>query len=67
MVFNFTESESDQQRSIQQGVELLSTPGIAAEWQRRRDQRRIPNSRLAIGSGNSGESRLGVDAQTIGR
>jgi len=36
MVFNFTESEEDQQRSIEKGVELLSTPGIREEWQKKR-------------------------------
>ena len=38
LVFNFTESEEDQQKSIQKGVELLSTPGILAEWQTRRQK-----------------------------
>jgi predicted glycosyltransferase len=38
LVFNFTESEDDQQKSIQKGVELLSTPGILAEWQTRRQK-----------------------------
>ena len=38
LVFNFTESEVDQQKSIQKGVELLSTPGILAEWQTRRQK-----------------------------
>ncbi len=38
MVFNFTESEEDQRRSIEKGVELLSTPGIREEWQRKRER-----------------------------
>ena len=38
LVFNFTESEVDQQKSIQKGVELLSAPGILAEWQTRRQK-----------------------------
>jgi uncharacterized protein len=36
MVYNYTESEEDQERSILKGVELLSTPGIKDEWQQRR-------------------------------
>ncbi|MFZ4523706.1 MAG: DUF354 domain-containing protein, partial [Bacteroidales bacterium] len=38
LVFNFTESEEDQQRSILKGIELLSTPGIPAGWQHRRQK-----------------------------
>ena len=38
LAFNFTESEADQKKSIKKGVELLSTPGIREEWQRRRDK-----------------------------
>jgi len=38
MVFNFTESEEDQRRSIEKGVELLSTPGIREEWQKKREK-----------------------------
>jgi predicted glycosyltransferase len=38
LVFNFTESEEDQEKSILKGVELLSTPGIKEEWQRRRQK-----------------------------
>ena len=38
LVFNFTESEEGQQKSIQKGVELLSTPGIKEEWQLRRQK-----------------------------
>ena len=36
MVFNYTESAGDQERSILKGIELLSTPGIREEWQQRR-------------------------------
>ena len=36
LLFNFTESEEDQEKSILKGIELLSTPGILAEWQLRR-------------------------------
>ena len=38
LIFNFTESAEDQERSIQKGIELLSTPGIREEWQKRRDR-----------------------------
>jgi predicted glycosyltransferase len=38
LVFNFTESEEDQEKSILKGVELLSTPGIKEEWQKRRQK-----------------------------
>jgi uncharacterized protein len=37
MVFNFTESQEDQEKSILKGVELLSTAGIKEEWQRKRE------------------------------
>jgi len=36
MVFNFTESIEDQERSIQKGLELLNTPNIKEQWQRKR-------------------------------
>lgn len=36
LVFNYTESLEDQERSIKKGVELLTTPGIKGEWQKRR-------------------------------
>jgi hypothetical protein len=38
MVFNFTESAADQEKSIRKGIELLSTPGILDEWQQRRQK-----------------------------
>jgi len=38
LVFNFTESEEDQQKSIEKGVELLTTPGIKEEWQKKREK-----------------------------
>lgn len=38
LAFNFTESEEDQEKSIQKGVELLSTARIKEEWQIRRDR-----------------------------
>jgi len=37
-VFNYTESEEDQQKAIVKGVELLTTPGIKEELQKRRDK-----------------------------
>jgi uncharacterized protein len=37
LVFNYTESEEDQQKAIAKGVELLSTPGIKEEWQEKRE------------------------------
>jgi len=36
LVFNYTESLEDQEKSIQKGVELLTTPGVKEEWQKRR-------------------------------
>lgn len=36
LVFNFTESEEDQKRSIQKGVSLLTTPDIRETWQLKR-------------------------------
>jgi uncharacterized protein len=36
LVFNYTESEEDQQKAIEKGVELLTTPGIKEEWQEKR-------------------------------
>ncbi|MCX6303815.1 MAG: hypothetical protein NT040_02500 [Bacteroidetes bacterium] len=38
LVFNFTESGEDQQKSILKGIELLSAPGILDEWQHRRQK-----------------------------
>lgn len=36
LVFNFTETLEDQERSIQKGVEILSSPDIKTEWQEKR-------------------------------
>lgn len=36
LVFNYTESEQDQQSAIAKGVELLTTPNIKEEWQHKR-------------------------------
>ena len=36
LVFNFRESPEDQQRSIEKGVEILTNPGVKAEWQEKR-------------------------------
>ncbi len=36
LVFNYTESEQDQQRAIARGLELLTTPGIKEQWQQKR-------------------------------
>ena len=36
LVFNFSESKEDQERSIEKGTELLSTKGIHEEWQEKR-------------------------------
>lgn len=36
LVFNYSESEEDQQKAISKAVELLKLPNIEAEWQRRR-------------------------------
>jgi uncharacterized protein len=38
LVFNYTESEEDQQKAIAKGVELLTTPGIKEEWQEKRQK-----------------------------
>jgi uncharacterized protein len=38
LVFNYTESEQDQQRAIAKGVELLTTHGIKEQWQQKRAQ-----------------------------
>jgi uncharacterized protein len=38
LVFNYSESQEDQQRAIAKGVELLQTPGLKEEWQQRRDK-----------------------------
>jgi uncharacterized protein len=36
LIFNFSESQKDQQLSIQKGIELLTTPGIREKWQQKR-------------------------------
>jgi len=36
LVFNYTESEQDQERAIAKGLELLTTPGIKEQWQQKR-------------------------------
>jgi len=38
LVFNFTESNSDQLLAIQKGVELLQQPGIKEQWQQKREK-----------------------------
>lgn len=38
LVYNFTESTEDQEKSLQKAVELLSTPGLREEWQERRNK-----------------------------
>jgi len=35
LVFNYTESIEDQEKSIQKGIELLKTPNIKKEWKER--------------------------------
>ncbi len=37
LMFNYSESEDDQQKSIAKGVELMQTPGLKEEWKQRRD------------------------------
>lgn len=36
LMFNYSESEIDQQRAIEKGIELLNTPGIKEQWQQKR-------------------------------
>jgi hypothetical protein len=38
LVFNFTESEKDQEKAIQKGLELITTVGIKEEWAIRRQK-----------------------------
>lgn len=38
LVFNYTESEEDQQKAIEKGVELLKTPSIKEQWKIKRDK-----------------------------
>jgi len=35
LVFNFSESKEDQEKSIEKAIEILNTPGIKEEWQKR--------------------------------
>ncbi|GAP42364.1 predicted glycosyltransferase [Lentimicrobium saccharophilum] len=38
LMFNFSESEQDQQKAIEKGIELLQMPGLKEEWKKRRDR-----------------------------
>lgn len=38
LVFNFTESLIDQELSLKKGIELLNTPNLKREWQKRRQK-----------------------------
>lgn len=38
LVFNFTESQKDQKKSIEKGIELLKTPNLKQEWHIRRQK-----------------------------
>jgi len=38
LVFNFTEAQEDQRLSIEKGIELLKTPGLKYDWQKRRQK-----------------------------
>jgi uncharacterized protein len=38
LVFNYTESEEDQQKAITKGMELLTMPNIKEEWQEKRQK-----------------------------
>ncbi|HQH18293.1 MAG TPA: hypothetical protein PKZ43_01965, partial [Bacteroidales bacterium] len=38
LIFNYSESEEDQQKAIQKGIELLQTSGLKEEWKKRRDK-----------------------------
>ena len=38
LMFNYSESEEDQQKAIQKGIELLQTEGLKEEWQKRKDK-----------------------------
>lgn len=38
LMFNYSESEQDQQRAIQNGIELLQTPDIKIQWLQKRDK-----------------------------
>jgi predicted glycosyltransferase len=36
LVFNYTESEEDQLRAIEKGIEILNTPNVKEQWQEKR-------------------------------
>jgi hypothetical protein len=36
LVFNYSETQKDQLKAIAKGIEILTTPGIGEQWQRRR-------------------------------
>lgn len=38
LVFNYSETEEDQEKAIQKGIEVLRTEGIQSEWQCRRQK-----------------------------
>jgi len=38
LVFNFTESASDQEKSIQKGLEILQMQSLKSEWKKRKDK-----------------------------
>ena len=38
LTFNFTESENDQLKAIEKGVEILSLPNVKQEWNKRKDE-----------------------------
>ncbi len=37
LIFNYTETQEDQKKAIDKGIEILNTPNILEEWQRRRN------------------------------
>jgi len=38
LVFNYTASEIDQERSIEKGIELLKRPDLKNEWKEKRER-----------------------------
>lgn len=38
LVFNFSESEEDQEKSIMKGIEILSSPDVKEDWQSKREK-----------------------------
>ena len=38
LLFNYSESTADQEKAIEKGIEILSTPDIKTEWQSRRQK-----------------------------